>query len=54
MFEGEGPVYVRPFDWMLDEITGKKGSEADYFLEQTITCPFCGEEISEKTRVDWE
>ena len=41
-----------PFDWILDEITGRDGSTTDYFLTETVRCPRCGCDVSEKTLVE--
>jgi hypothetical protein len=41
-----------PFDWILDRVTGNRGSETDYVLEMPAKCPKCRREIFEKTLVD--
>jgi len=41
-----------PFDWILDEITGRDGSTTDYFLTEPARCPRCGSTIIEKTLVE--
>jgi hypothetical protein len=41
-----------PFDWILDEITGRDGSTTDYFLTEEVRCPRCGCGVSEKTLVE--
>jgi len=41
-----------PFDWILDEITGRGGSTTDYFLTEPARCPRCGCGIIEKTLVE--
>ncbi len=40
-----------PFDWILDEVTGHRGSGCDYFLTEPARCPRCGAVIIEKTLV---
>ena len=44
-----------PFDWVLDHVTGRRGSETDYVLKAPAKCPNCGRDILEKTLVnpDW-
>ena len=42
-----------PFDWYLDKLTGRLGSETDYVFEQPVRCLQCGGEINEKTLVEW-
>jgi transcription elongation factor Elf1 len=41
-----------PFDWILDEVTGRNGSTTDYFLTESVRCPRCGGNIVEKTLVE--
>jgi hypothetical protein len=41
-----------PFDWVLDEITGRDGSTTDYFLTEPARCPRCGCSVIEKTLVE--
>jgi hypothetical protein len=41
-----------PFDWILDEITGKDGATTDYFLTEPARCPRCGCSVIEKTLVE--
>jgi hypothetical protein len=41
-----------PFDWILDEVTGRDGATTDYFLTEPARCPRCGSEIIEKTLVE--
>ena len=41
-----------PFDWILDQLTGRSGSTTDYVLQLPATCLQCGGEICEKTLVD--
>lgn len=41
-----------PFDWILDEVTGRDGSTTDYFLTEPARCPRCGATIIEKTLVE--
>jgi DNA-directed RNA polymerase subunit RPC12/RpoP len=43
-----------PFDWILDEVTGRDGSTTDYFLTEPARCPRCGSTIIEKTLVEAE
>ena len=43
-----------PFDWILDEITGRDGSTTDYFLTEPARCPRCGSTVMEKTLVEAE
>ena len=33
-----------PFDWILDRVTGCKGSVTDYILETPAKCPNCRRE----------
>ena len=41
-----------PFDWILDEVTGRDGSTTDYFLTEPARCPRCGSTVIEKTLVE--
>ena len=41
-----------PFDWILNEVTGRDGSTTDYFLTEAARCPRCGCRIIEKTLVE--
>ena len=41
-----------PFDWILDEVTGRDGANTDYFLTEPAQCPRCGCTIIEKTLVE--
>lgn len=41
-----------PFDWILDRVTGHKGSTTDYILETAAKCPNCRRGIFEKTLVE--
>ena len=41
-----------PFDWILDEVTGCRGSTTDYFLTEPARCPRCGCSVIEKTLVE--
>ena len=41
-----------PFDWILDEVTGRNGSTTDYILTEPARCPRCGRRIIEKTLVE--
>jgi hypothetical protein len=43
-----------PFDWILDRVTGCKGSVTDYILESPAKGPHCRHEILEKTLVEPE
>jgi len=43
-----------PFDWILDEVTGRDGSSTDYFLTEPVRCPRCGSGVIEKTLVEAE
>jgi hypothetical protein len=40
-----------PFDWILDLVTGLRGSTTDYMLDTSARCPNCRHEITEKTLV---
>ncbi len=40
------------FDWILDEVTGNRGSEVDYLLSEPLKCPRCFGEVAEKTLVE--
>lgn len=42
-----------PFDWLLDEVTGRDGSDVDYILSEPARCPRCRGEVTEKTLVEW-
>jgi len=42
------------FDWILDRVTGHKGSTTDYIFESAAKCPNCKREILEKTLVEPE
>ena len=41
-----------PFDWILDEVTGRRGSTTEDFLTEPARCPRCGWELNEKTLVE--
>jgi hypothetical protein len=41
-----------PFDWILDDVTGRDGSTTDYLLTEPARCPRCGSSIMEKTLVE--
>jgi hypothetical protein len=41
-----------PFDWMLDRLTGRLGSNTDYVLEVPAKCPRCASPVTEKTLVE--
>ena len=41
-----------PFDWILDQVTGRRGSTTDYILVESARCPNCKDEITEKTLVE--
>jgi hypothetical protein len=43
-----------PLSWLLDEVTGRKGSGTDYVLAEPLKCPRCFREITEDTPVEWE
>ena len=40
-----------PFDWMLAEVTGKRGPH-EFILSKPARCPTCKHPITEKTLVD--
>ena len=40
-----------PFDWLLAEVTGKRGPY-DFMLSEPARCPTCKHEITEKTLVE--
>ena len=40
-----------PFDWLLAEVTGKRGPY-EFMLSEPALCPNCKPEISEKTLVE--
>ena len=42
-----------PLDWILDKITGHRGSTTDYVLETPAYCERCGREVTVKTSVQW-
>ena len=41
-----------PFDWILDEVTGRNGAEVDYVLSEPAKCPTRFGEVTEKTLVE--
>lgn len=47
-----GDEAVMPFEWILDRLAGQSTAICDYILEATLACPFCSEQINEKTLVD--
>jgi hypothetical protein len=40
-----------PFDWLLAEVTGKRGAY-EFMLSEPARCPICKHEITEKTLVE--
>src|SRR5262245_48830267 len=40
-----------PFDWVLDYLTGRRGSNTDYILAAPPKCPNCRRDIRENTLV---
>lgn len=50
--EACSPEAEIPFDWLLDEVTGFRGSEVDYVLSEAAKCPKCFREVMEKTLVE--
>src|SRR5262249_9984089 len=40
-----------PFDWLLAEVTGKRGA-FEFILSEPARCPNCKHEITEKTLVE--
>ncbi len=42
-----------PLHWILDKITGHRGSMTDYVLQRPAHCQCCGREVTEKTSVEW-
>jgi hypothetical protein len=42
-----------PFDWLLAELTGKRGP-VEFVLVEPARCPNCGHEVTEKTLVEPE
>ena len=40
-----------PFDWILRDVTGKRGPY-EFILSEPVRCPNCMEEITEKTLVE--
>ena len=40
-----------PFDWILDQVTGRSGATTDYILSEPARCPTCKHKIAEKTLV---
>ena len=40
-----------PFDWLLTEVTGKRGPY-EFILGELARCPNCKHEITEKTLVE--
>ena len=41
-----------PFDWVLDKVTGQRGTSADYMMIEPARCPTYKLEVTEKTLVD--
>ena len=41
-----------PFDWILNDATGRDGAEVDYVLSEPAKCPKCFGEVTEKTLVE--
>jgi len=41
-----------PFDHVLDRVIGCDPSVTDYILEEPAKCPWCGQQILEKTLVE--
>ena len=41
-----------PFDWILQQVTGKSGM-VDFMMVETARCPNCRREVTEKTLVQW-
>ena len=39
------------FDWVVNYMTGRRGSRTAYVLESPAKCPNCGQGILEKTLV---
>jgi len=37
-----------PFDWILDHVTGRLGSQTDYVLSEAARCPNCKHQLTEK------
>jgi hypothetical protein len=52
--EACNPEAEVPFDLVIDNLTGRLGSLVDYVLERPATCLRCGEQITEKTLVEWD
>jgi len=40
-----------PFDWLLAEVTGRRGV-VEFVLAEAVRCPNCKHEITEKTLVE--
>jgi uncharacterized protein with PIN domain len=40
-----------PFDWLLAEVTGRRGA-VEFMLTEPARCPNCKHEITEKTQVE--
>ena len=40
-----------PFDWLLAEVTGRRGA-VEFVLTEPARCPNCKHEITEKTLVE--
>ena len=43
-----------PFKTVLDKVMLFSGVHTDYILTESVSCPWCGKEITEETLVDWE
>ena len=39
--ESFSPEAEIPFDWILDDVTGRDGAEVDYVLSEPAKCPKC-------------
>ena len=42
-----------PFKVLLDQVMQFSGVHTDYIMEERLTCPACGKDVTEETLVDW-
>ena len=45
--------FTYPLHRFVDEAIGRARAERDGLLSETVKCPRCSEEITEKTLVEW-
>jgi hypothetical protein len=42
-----------PFDWIIDQVTNRDPRVTEYLMPAAVSCPTCGNDIHEKTLVQW-